>query len=141
MVMSLRGAIAMPACPGWSGGHGWQADDGFIADRRDAFQRDVSGPLDGPFVVLFEQDRANEPCDGGLVREDADELGAAFDLAVEALQRGAGRGWSCRRGRLSRQYPSGRELGDGRPERVGDPTPLLAGGGRSILGKRRGDEG
>jgi len=79
-----------PRCrlwPGWSGGHGWQADDGIIADRRDAFQCDVASALDGPFVVLFEQDRADEPGDGGLVGEDADDLGAALDLAVEALER------------------------------------------------------
>ena len=39
----------MPAWPGWSGGYCWQADDGIIADRRDAFQRDVASALDGPF--------------------------------------------------------------------------------------------
>lgn len=35
----------------------------------------------------------------------------------------------------------GGELGDRRPELIGDPAPLLAGGGSIILGKRRGDEG
>ena len=57
-----------------SGGHGGQADGGSIADRRDCFQRHVAGVPHGPFVVLFEED-------------GADDLGAALDLAVEALQR------------------------------------------------------
>ena len=84
-----------------SGGHGGQADDGIIADRRDCFQRHVAGALHGPFVVLFEEDGAGQPGDGGLGGlkrtkpffqwkngpTSADDLGAALDLAVEALQR------------------------------------------------------
>ena len=50
-----------------SGGHGGQADDGIIADRRDCFQRHVAGALHSPFAVLFEEDGADEACDGGLV--------------------------------------------------------------------------
>jgi hypothetical protein len=38
-----------------------QSDDGIIADRGAAFQRDVAGALDGPFIVLFEQDGPDEP--------------------------------------------------------------------------------
>ena len=58
------------------------------------FQGHVAGALDGPLVVLFEQDRADEAGDGGLVGEDADDLGAALDLAVEALERvGASAAW------------------------------------------------
>jgi hypothetical protein len=34
-----------------------QADEGIIAQRGDGFQRHVSGALDGPFVVLLEQQR------------------------------------------------------------------------------------
>ena len=49
------------------------------------FQRHVTGPLDGPFVALF-QDCADEPDDGVLVREDADDLGPPFDLAVEPFE-------------------------------------------------------
>jgi len=58
-----------------------------IAHWRDGFQGDVAGSLHGPFVVLLEQDCADEPGDGGLVGEDPDDVGAALDLAVEALER------------------------------------------------------
>ena len=51
------------------------------------FPASCSGPLDGPFVVLLEQDGADEADDGLFVREDADDVGAALDLAVEALER------------------------------------------------------
>lgn len=47
----------------------WQADTGIIADRSDAFQCDVSSPLDSPFIVLFEQYGADEPGDGSFVEE------------------------------------------------------------------------
>jgi hypothetical protein len=33
-------------------------------------------------IILFEENGADEPDDGGLVGEDADDLGAALDLAV-----------------------------------------------------------
>jgi hypothetical protein len=39
----------------------------------------------GPFVVLFGQDRAGEPDQGVAAGEDADDVGAAADLPVEAL--------------------------------------------------------
>jgi hypothetical protein len=35
---------------------------------------------------LFEQDGADEPDDGLVVGEDADDVVSAFDLAVEALE-------------------------------------------------------
>jgi hypothetical protein len=38
-----------------------------------------------PFVVHIGQDGADEADDGGVVREDADDAGAAFDLGVESL--------------------------------------------------------
>ena len=76
---------------GWAeidaGCHGGQADEGIIAQGCDGFQGHVAGALDGPLVVLLEQDGADEADDGGLVGEDADDLGAALDLAVEALER------------------------------------------------------
>ena len=43
--------------------------------RRDRFQAHVATALNGPFVVLFEQQRADEPRDGICVREDADHIG------------------------------------------------------------------
>jgi hypothetical protein len=76
--------------PAWSGGHGGQLDDGIVAQRRDCFQGHVAGPLHRPFVVLLQQDGADQAGDGGLVGEDADDLGAALDLAVEALDRVGG---------------------------------------------------
>jgi hypothetical protein len=39
-------------------------------------QRHPAGPLHGPFVVLYEQDRADEADDGVVIWEDADDLGA-----------------------------------------------------------------
>jgi hypothetical protein len=57
------------------------------AVARDGFQGHVAASLDGPFVVLFEQDCADEANNGVLVGEDADDLGVAFDLAVDALER------------------------------------------------------
>lgn len=74
----------------WSEGsnsEGRQADDGIIADQSDAFQGDVARALEGPLVILLEQDRADETGDGSFVGKDADDLGPAFDLAVQALQR------------------------------------------------------
>ena len=46
--------------------------------------------LDGPFIVLLEQDRADQAGDGVLVGEDANDVGAALDFAIEALQRVGG---------------------------------------------------
>ena len=40
-----------------------------IAGRRDGFQRHVVGALHGPFVILFEQDRADEAGIGGFFRK------------------------------------------------------------------------
>lgn len=60
-------------------------DGGIIADGGDRFQGHVAGAPDGSFVVLFEQDRTDQPNDGLFAGEEADDLGAALDLAVEAL--------------------------------------------------------
>ena len=45
----------------------------------------MSSPLDGQFVVLFEQDSADQADDGVLVWEDADDVGTLLDLAIEPL--------------------------------------------------------
>ena len=37
-------------------------------------------PLDGPFIVLLEQDGAHETDDGVLVGKDVDDVGAPLDL-------------------------------------------------------------
>src|SRR5687767_3877572 len=67
--------------PDRSGGHGGQPDERIIAYRSEAFQSDVASSLDGPLVVLLEQDGADETDDGGVVGEDADDVGAPLDLA------------------------------------------------------------
>jgi hypothetical protein len=48
-----------------------------------------SGRVDSPFIVLFEQDRADEADDGVFVGEDADDLCPSLDVAV-----GSTIGWS-----------------------------------------------
>ena len=70
-----------------SGCHGGQLDDRIIAQRRDCFQAHVAAALHRPFIVLLEQNGADEAGDRSLVGEDADDLGPALDLAVEALER------------------------------------------------------
>jgi hypothetical protein len=61
------------------------AGQGIIAHLADRFQRHVSGPLHCPFIVLFEQDCADEAHDGIVVGEDSDDLCASLDLAVETF--------------------------------------------------------
>ncbi len=64
--------------PGWSDDHGWQSDDGIIAQGGHGFQRHVPGALDGPFVVPFEEDSPDEPDDRRVVGKDADDVGPAL---------------------------------------------------------------
>ena len=66
---------------------GWQADERIIAHCRDGFQCHVAGSLDGPFVVLFEEQCTDQSDDGIVVGEDTDDLGAPLDLAVETFDR------------------------------------------------------
>ena len=95
----------------------------------------MAGALDGPFVVLLHQDRADEADDGVIVREDADDVGAALDLAVEPLD-GIGRtdlvpvllgkvheGENVDLGLVEQRGKLG-QLG---AQLIGDLTPLLAG--------------
>jgi hypothetical protein len=50
------------------------------------FQRHVAGV--GQLIRhSVHEDGANQAGDGGFIGEDADHLGSALDLAVEALQR------------------------------------------------------
>ena len=51
------------------------------------FPVSCSGPLDRPFIVLLEQDGADQAGDGVLIGEDADNFGAALDLTVQPFQR------------------------------------------------------
>ena len=41
-----------------------------MADLADAFQCHVACALDGPFIILFHQQRADEADDGVVVGED-----------------------------------------------------------------------
>jgi len=67
---------------------GWQADEWIIAHRGDGFQcHHVAGPLDGPLVILLQEQCTYPPNDGIVAREDTDEFSAALDLAVETLDR------------------------------------------------------
>src|SRR6516165_5468726 len=63
--------------PGWSAGDCRKANGGIIAQWCDGFQSHVAAALDRPFVVLFEQDRADETNDGIFVGEYADDTRCA----------------------------------------------------------------
>ena len=132
-----------------SGCHSGQADEWIGAHRRDCFQRHVAGALHGPFVVLFEEDGADEPGYGGLVGEDSDDLSATLDLAVEAFERVRAvelcpmLGWETHVGQHIRLGVVHQrcELGQLRPELIGNGAPLPGGIHRIILREGRGDEG
>jgi hypothetical protein len=49
-----------------------KADGGIITQRCDGFQGHVAAALDGPFIVLFEQDRADDEC-RSLATPEADD--------------------------------------------------------------------
>ena len=57
MIAAISGGAGSDSC------HGWQADEGVFAQRCDAFQGHVAAVLDGPLVVLFEQDGADRADD------------------------------------------------------------------------------
>ncbi len=87
------GVVLLGAGPGdfrrgleWSDDHCGQSDDCTIARGGHCFQGHVSGALDGPFVILFEQDRAHEPDVGVVVGKDADDVGSTFDFPVEPFE-------------------------------------------------------
>ena len=47
----------------------------------------LPGALNGPFVVLLEQEGADQTDDRVVVGEDTDHVGPALDLTVETLDR------------------------------------------------------
>ena len=53
-----------------------------VAQGLESFKLHVAS-LQLPLVVLLEQERTDEACDGRRVREDSDDIGTAFDLLVE----------------------------------------------------------
>src|SRR5439155_19562461 len=66
-VFALSGGVQR----GLSGCQTWPFDNRIVAQRRHGFQCHVASSLDRPFVVLLEQDGANETGNGVLVGEDA----------------------------------------------------------------------
>ncbi len=114
-----------------------------IIECDDGSQCSVAGALAGQLIVLFEQECPDQPGHGGLIREDADDVAAALDLAVEALDRVGGVVLGAV---LGREAHVGQNVGfcvvhqasqfrHPRPRLVGDLAPLLAGGDRVVLGE------
>ena len=102
-----------------------------------------------PLIVLFEQDGADQACDGIFVGEDADQLGAPHDLSIEPSDRvgavyfGAMLLWE---GPDGQHVPigiieQGGQCGQFRANLIGDRAPLDLGGVGVVLGKGGGDEG
>src|SRR5271165_32094 len=142
---SARGLGDFRSGPGWSDDHGGQSDDRIIAQGGHGFQGHVAGALDGPFVVLFEQDGADQPDDGVVVGEDADDVGPALDLAVESFETVVGvdlrpvLGGKAHVGEdvILGFVHEGGELGELGSELIGDPAPLGLGGFGAVLMRRR----
>ena len=59
-----------------------QTGSGILAELSQGFQGHVPA-TQRPFVVLLEQQSPDQSVDGGLVGEDADDVGAPLDLAVD----------------------------------------------------------
>src|SRR5580704_885116 len=98
--------------------------------------------------VVQQRDKAYETGDGGFVGEDADDLGAPLDLAVEALQRIGrvkldpvlgGEAHVSEHVGLGVVYQGG-ELWQLGPELVGNAAPLGTGLLGIVLGEGGGDE-
>ena len=79
------------------GGSGGQEEfgagglDGLVEDVQELAHGDVGEVAAfavGPFLVLLLQHRADQTGDGVAVGEDLDDVGAAFDLRVQTLDRG-----------------------------------------------------
>ena len=124
-------------------------DDGVVAQRRHGFKGRVARPLDCPFIVLFEEDGADQPGDGSFIGEDADDVGAPFDFAVEPFDRivavdlgavflGEGHvGQDIGFGLVHQ----GCQLGDLCPDLISNRAPLLTGSFRRFLGECSRDKG
>lgn len=57
-----------------------------VSECLQTFKRQVAS-LQLPLVVLLEQQRSDEPGNGGLVGEDPDDVRTSLDLRIEPLQR------------------------------------------------------
>jgi hypothetical protein len=105
--------------------------------------------LDGPFVVLFQQQGSDEPCDRSFVWKYSDNVAAPFNFAVQTLERvGAVQlGPVLRRKFHIGQHVGfgiihqGGEFADARPQLIGDLAPLFAGVGGIVLRECGADSG
>ena len=135
--------------PGRSDSDGEQSDDGIVAQCRHRFKRHVASALHGPFVALLQEDGLDEPDDGVVVGEDADDLGAPFDLAVEPLESVGGMNFGpvvggethVREHVVFGLIRERGELGQLGLELVGDFAPLGLRGHCAVLGEGGGHEG
>jgi hypothetical protein len=105
--------------------------------------------LNRPLVILLEQQGTDKADHGGLVGEDADDLAASLDLAIEAFERIGGVQLDAMLGGEAHVgqdvglgiVHQGGKLGDAGPELIGDLPPLLAGGFGVVLGEGGADPG
>jgi len=102
-----------------------------------------------PFIVLLKQDGTDQAGDRVLIGEDANDFGAALDLAIEAFQ------WIGAvelRAVVFGEAHEGEHIGFGLvhqprqfcdlgPKLISDLAPLQAGHLGVLLGKRGGNEG
>jgi hypothetical protein len=70
-----------------------------------------------PLVILLQQQGTDEPDHGAFVGEDADDIGAAFDFAVETLERIGGMDF---RPVLAGEVHIGEDVGFGLVEQAGE---------------------
>ena len=61
---------------------------GSVANGGDGFQCHVA-PRDRPLIILLQHQGSDQSCDCGLVWKDADNVGPALNLLVEAFK------WVC----------------------------------------------
>lgn len=72
-----------------------------VADRVHSFELHITAH-ELPFVVLLQENRADEPDDRLVVRKDAERIGSSLDFGVDPLDRigrgdllAMGFGWRC----------------------------------------------
>ena len=102
-----------------------------LVDEGHGFFGEVAAFGDGPLVVLVQQDGADEADHGGVVGEDADDVGAALDLFVDPLER-------VRRGDLAPVRPRERGVSEHVGSRRRRASRRLWGTGRRGSRRPRG---
>src|SRR5512143_4288410 len=113
-----------------------------LPHERESLQAHVASG-NRPLVILFEEERPGQADEGGIVGEDADNVGPPLDLADDPFQ------WVCRadlgpvirmEAHVGEDVVLGavHQLGEPRKaitELVGNPAPLVASGGLIVLNK------